>query len=839
MTYDFLDKFTTHLKNVIKDAAQLATEFRHTELRLEHLLCALAKQKGSISTEILLKAGMTPESLKELVAQKNDGAFSGDSFPRRQEPILSESAKKAIEKAILIANEYEHKYVGTEHLLSSVLKLDDPTVDEALRAHRLTRSDLQQHLVVVLKNTSKFPDLTNLFDQTNAMDEEMPMSSAQPRVKDQRGSALDFFCTDLTDPQLQESIDPVIGRQKEIDRLIHILSRRTKNNPVLIGEPGVGKTAIVEGLAKRIVLGDVPSVLLAKKIYSLDLSLVVAGTVYRGEFESRLKQIMEEVKGNINVILFIDELHTLIGAGGASGALDAANILKPALAKGYLRCIGATTLDEFHKHIESDPALERRFQPIMIEEPSSEETFDILRGIKENYERYHQVGITESAIRSAIVLSIRYLQDKLLPDKAIDLIDEAAAKVKIAKRDDALARKIDERENQLSGLREKKQRAVSEERFSDALRMKEEERMLMAEIGTLRQQQARGAKRLVGRITEKDIADVVGRMTGIPVGNILEQEQKKLLRLELELKKRIVGQDQALTTIASCIRRSRTGLSAPNRPMGSFIFLGPSGVGKTETAKALAQTVFGDENALVRFDMSEFGESFQASKLIGAPAGYVGYKEGGKLTESVKRRPYSVVLFDEIEKAHPDIFNLLLQILDEGHLTDAVGKKINFKNTIIILTSNIGLRELNQQAAIGFDEKDERKTREREYGHIEEKVVGALKLQFRPEFLNRIDKILVFRPLTARHASAIVGIQLAELQERLKSRGVVLRIDPRAKKYFTEHGITPDQGARGLRHLLQDLLENPLAEHLLNETAAEAKNIRVGFREGKVVFRSV
>lgn len=836
MAYDFLDKFTTHLKNVIKEAALLATELRHHELRLEHLLCALAKQKGSISTEILVKAGMTSESLKELVAQKSAAAYPVETFEVSREPILSESAKKAIEKAILIANEYEHKYVGTEHLLSSVLKLEDPVIDEALRAHRLTRSDLQQHLVVVLKNTSKFPDLTNLFDQTNAVDEEMPMG-APPRTKEQRGSALDFFCTDLTDVQLQESIDPVIGRQQEIDRLIHILSRRTKNNPVLIGEPGVGKTAIVEGLAKRIVLGSVPSVLLTKKIYSLDLSLVVAGTVYRGEFESRLKQIMEEVKANTNVILFIDELHTLIGAGGASGALDAANILKPALAKGYLRCIGATTLDEFHKHIESDPALERRFQPIMIEEPSVNETFDILRGIKENYERYHQVGITESAIRSAVELSVRYLQDKLLPDKAIDLIDEAAAKVKIAKRNDVLGRKIDERENFLSELREKKQQAVSEERFDDALRIKEEERGILADIGVLRQQQARGAKRLVGRITEKDVADVVGRMTGIPVGNILEQEQKKLLRLEHELKKRIVGQDEALSTIASCIRRSRTGLSAPNRPLGSFIFLGPSGVGKTETAKALAQTVFGDESALVRFDMSEFGESFQASKLIGAPAGYVGYKEGGKLTESVKRRPYSVVLFDEIEKAHPDIFNLLLQILDEGHLTDAVGKKINFKNTIIILTSNIGLRELNQQAAIGFDEKDEGATREREYARLEEKVVGGLKQQFRPEFLNRIDKILVFRPLAARHASAIVDIQLAELRERLKTRGVLLSIDPRLKKYFTEHGITPDQGARGLRHLLQDQLENSLAEYLLTNDDANTKNVRAGFRAGKITFR--
>ncbi|MBI3956556.1 MAG: ATP-dependent Clp protease ATP-binding subunit [Candidatus Kerfeldbacteria bacterium] len=837
MSYDFLDKFTTHLKNVIKEAAQLAAELRHGELKPEHLLFGLTKQKGSISTEILVKAGLTPESLKDIVIQKNVTIATVANPLRRPEPALSEGAKRVIERAILIANQHEHKYVGTEHLLSSLLKFDDETVDEALRAHRLTRADLQQHLVIVLKNTSKFPDLTNLFEQTNGIEDDMPMPQIQPRTRDQRGSALDFFCTDLTDERLQESIDPVIGRQSEIERLIHILSRRTKNNPVLIGEPGVGKTAIVEGLAKRIVLGTVPPVLATKRIVSLDLSLVVAGTVYRGEFESRLKQIMEEVKQNTNIILFIDELHTLIGAGGASGALDAANILKPALAKGYLRCIGATTLDEFHKHIESDPALERRFQPIMIQEPTAEQTVEILRGIKENYERYHQVGISEGAVRAAVDLSIRYLQDKLLPDKAIDLIDEAAAKMKILKKTDGTAQEIDRLEDRLHELRHLKQQAVNEERFDDAMQVKVEEGTVMEKLGVLRDKQARGNKRLVGRITEKEVADVVGRMTGVPIGDILEQEQKKLLRLEQELKKRIVGQDDAVAIIAACIRRSRTGLSAPNRPLGSFIFLGPSGVGKTETAKVLAETVFGDANALLRFDMSEFSESFQASKLIGAPAGYVGYKEGGKLTESVKRRPYSVLLFDEIEKAHPDIFNLLLQILDEGHLTDAVGKKINFKNTIVILTSNIGMRELNRQAMIGFDEKDVSATREREYAQLQERVTGVLRQQFRPEFLNRIDKVLVFRPLTAQHAAAIVDLQLAMLRARVKEQDITLVFEAAIKKHLVAKGITPDQGARGLRRVLQDEVENSLAEHLLATPKTADRTIRVGFRAGRVTFK--
>lgn len=836
MAYDFLEKFTAHLKNVLKEAAQLAAELRHRELCPEHLLFALAKQKGSISTEILVKAGMTPESLKEIVIQRNSITLPSREIPESPEPAFSESAKKAIERAILIANQYEHKYVGTEHLLSSLLKLHDGIIDDALRTHRLSPADLQQHLVVVLKNTSKFPDLTNLFEQSSAMEEEPPLATPLRTTKEQRGGALEFFCSELTDAKLQESIDPVIGRQREIDRLIHILSRRTKNNPVLIGEPGVGKTAIVEGLAKRILQGDVPPVLASKKIFSLDLSLVVAGTVYRGEFEGRIKQIMEEVRANPNIILFIDELHTLIGAGGASGALDAANILKPALAKGHLRCIGATTLDEFHKHIESDPALERRFQQILVAEPTADETIEILRGIKENYERYHQVGISENAIRAATDLSIRYLQDKLLPDKAIDLIDEAAAKVKILKKRYGLSREIFALEERLEELRAKKQQAVNEEDFDTALQLKEEERQVLESVAALRERSSRGAHKLVGRITEKDIADVVARITGVPVGEILQEEQKKLLKLESILERSIVGQDEALATIAACIRRSRTGLSAPNRPLGSFIFLGPSGVGKTETAKVLAKTLFGDENALIRFDMSEFSESFQTSKLIGAPAGYVGYKEGGKLTESVKRRPYSVVLFDEVEKAHPDIFNLLLQILDEGHLTDAVGKKVNFKNTIIILTSNIGLRELNRQAAIGFEQKDGDKAAERDFEHLKEKVLGALKQQFRPEFLNRIDKIVVFRPLTAKHAGAIVELQLADLRDRLKSRNVRLAVNARAKDYLAKKGVTPEQGARGLRHIIQEEIESPLAERLLKHSG-EATDVAIGMRADAMTFR--
>ncbi len=835
MSFYILDKFTSHLKNVIKEAAALATELRHAELKPEHLLYGLSRQKGSIGTEILSKAGVSPESLKELVIQKNPVALATMPVDAPVEPALSAPAKKSIERAVLVANQYEHKYVGTEHLLYSLLKLEDTAVGDIFRSHRINTTDLQQHLVVVLKNTSKFPDLTNLFEQTKeGTEEELPVQpGAKPR---ERGSAVDFFCTDLTDERLQESIDPVIGREREIERLIHILSRRMKNNPVLIGDPGVGKTAIVEGLAKRILHNQVPEVLMGKRILSLDLSLVVAGTVYRGEFEGRIKQIIDEVKADKNIILFIDELHTIIGAGGASGALDAANILKPALAKGHLRCIGATTLDEYHKHIESDVALERRFQPIVIAEPSAEETIEVLRGIKQNYETYHHVGISEDAIRAATQLSIRYLQDKFLPDKAIDLIDEAASKMKIGRKSDDLGRKIHASEEQLRELRARKQTAVNKEDFTLALECKEEELRVMHEIGTLREQLSKRAEKLIGPITAKHIAEVVARMTGVPVGNILEAEQKKLLHLETHLKRSIVGQDEALAAIAASIRRSRTGLSSPNRPLGSFLFLGPSGVGKTETAKVIARTVFGDDNALIQFDMSEFSESFQTSKLIGAPAGYVGYKEGGKLTESVKRKPYAVVLFDEIEKAHPDIFNLMLQILDEGHLTDAVGKKINFKNTIIIMTSNIGLSELNRQAAIGFERPDQEEKQEREYHRIEEKVLGELRDNFRPEFLNRIDKIIVYRPLLPKHFLRIIDLQLDIVRGRLKERGVALRVDQRAKALLAKQGFSPDEGARSLRHAIQDLIENPLAEYLLQHQTA--KTLTVTARADRIQLRS-
>ncbi|MBI4090387.1 MAG: ATP-dependent Clp protease ATP-binding subunit, partial [Candidatus Kerfeldbacteria bacterium] len=675
---DIINKFTTHLKNTLQHAAALALELNNRFINPEHLLYGLAESKGGIAFEILNRAGFNINRLKSSIRERNDTTASRLSISDLR---FSLPAKRALEKAVLIASQYEHKYVGTEHLLWGILEINDTTIEKVVMEHNLNPKETKQHLQLVLRSTSKFPDISGFFE--GVRDSEPTVA---PATRDrQKANALDFFATDLTNVTLQKKIDPVIGREREIERLIHILARRTKNNPVLIGDPGVGKTAIVEGLAKKIMKREVPDALLNKRILTLDLALVVAGTIYRGEFESRLKQIIDELKADPNIILFIDELHTIVGAGSASGSMDAANILKPALAKGTIRVIGATTLDEYKKHIEGDAALERRFQPIFVSEPSAEETVTILKGIRQNYEKYHRVSISDEALTAAVDLSERYIQDKFLPDKAIDLVDEAASKVKVEAKGTANGRKIRLLEDELQSVRAKKQQAVSHEDFDHALTLKTQEAMLETKLEKLRQREFRALPPNVGAIGQREVAEVVARITGVPLTDVVKVERDRLLNLEKLLKEKIVGQDEAIHAIADAIRRSRAGLANPNRPIGSFIFLGPSGVGKTETAKEIARRVFGDENALIRIDMSEFGESFNVSKLIGAPAGYVGYREGNKFTDQVKHRPYSVVLFDEIEKAHPDVFNILLQVLEDGHLTDATGKRVNFKNTIIVM----------------------------------------------------------------------------------------------------------------------------------------------------------
>lgn len=833
MNKNILDKFSTHLKQAFRQANSVSAELGHGSVNPEHMLFGLIMQRGSIAAEVLTKVGLTNEKIRSIITQQNHAVLPAHEKPLvKTDKKLSSESKRAIEKAALLAHQYKHKYIGTEHLLFAILQFDTTALTALYTAHAINKKNVIEHLQTVMKTTSRFPDLTQLFDHPNDFEK------VETAPHKQKSPALEFFTTNLTDRKLQKSIDPVIGRVKEVERIIHILSRRTKNNPSLIGEPGVGKTAIVEGLAKKIIEGEVPDILLNKRILALDLSLVVAGTIYRGEFEGRFKQIIEEIKSDPNIILFIDELHTIIGTGSAAGSMDAANILKPALAKGEIRCIGATTLDEYRKHVESDPALERRFQPVLVEEASEDETREVLKGIKENYETYHHVRILPEAMEAAVTLSARYVQDKQLPDKAIDLIDEAASKIKVKFSNQGVIREIRTLEDQLAKVRRKKHVAVNKEQFQEALNIKSEENSLLERLVALREKQAREEHQMLGKVTKQDIADIISKMTGVPLSDLISEEKKRLKNLETMLGERIIGQDEALKIISDFIRRSRVGLTSPNRPMGSFIFLGPSGVGKTETAKALAQKVFEDEKALIRIDMSEFSERFNISKLLGAPAGYVGYKEGAKLTDAVKRKPYSIVLLDEIEKAHPDVFNILLQVLEDGHLTDAVGRKVNFKNTIIIMTSNVGGENLQKGAEIGFDAKtpEDKKDAEKKFEQIKTQVLKDLEERFRPEFLNRIDKIIVYKPLTNETVQKITHIQLEELAERLKKKDIALSWDRKVTKLIAERSYSPKQGARAVRNTIQEMVENQLAQEVLDSKYESGGTAHLKVQGKKIVI---
>ena len=822
MPLDILSKFTNNLKKSLSLAINLSWKYQNPEVSPLHLFIGLFEQKGSLASEILRKANINIEALKKHLLINHHPAIT--PFPQ-----LSANATKAIERAALLSFNNQHLYIGTEHLLLAILQNPDDTLKKTLTACQINVEPLIKELLNILKSTARFPDIAAIFGETEKKQEE--------KNKDKNATpALSFFCTNLTEKKVQTKIDPVIGRHKEIDRLIHILSRRNKNNPVLVGEAGVGKTAIVEGLAKRILEKNVPDILFDKKIYRLDLGLVVAGTMYRGEFENRFKQIIDELTNNPNIILFIDEIHTIIGAGGGgqTNTMDAANILKPGLAKGDLRCIGATTLQEYQKHIESDAALERRFQPILVEEPSFLDAVEVIKGIKVNYEKYHYIKITDDAVIAAVKLSDRYIQEKFLPDKAIDLIDEAAAKTKLEKPQDPVYLTLNNLENKLKEINRQKYTMVRQEKFEEALKLKEKENEISAKIQRLQEQQSKQPTKFVGQITEKDIAEVVSKITGVPLQDLLSQEKNQLINLHHILDKKIIGQNNATKTVADFIRRSRAGLTSQNRPTGSFIFLGPSGVGKTELAKVLAQTLFGNEKSLIRIDMSEFSEKFNISKLIGAPAGYIGYKDGAKLTDQVKRKPYSVILFDEIEKAHPDVFNLLLQILEDGHLTDATGRKVNFKNTIIIMTSNIGLKEFEQQAKIGFN-FDKNKTKIN-YEEIKEHVLKQLKNNFRPEFLNRIDKTVVFNPLNLEDLTSIVSLEISDLAKRLKEKNIKLETSAAALKFIATESFSPEQGARAIRKSVQELIESTLAEKILAGTYHAKQTVKIGMNKNTLTF---
>lgn len=832
-----LERLSSRAKNALITAQLLSEELHHDHIGCEHLLYGVIAEKSSFAAEILTKSKITPDVIKLEVEQVNQ-----NNKVANWKPVLSENLKAAIERSAIVASQFGYQFIGTEHFLYGLITIQANKSKVILSKLGLDVAELEQNLITVFENISKFPEVPGqeqFGQQGDAGHQHGPM----PQTETRKGSLLDYFATDLTKKAAAGQIDPVIGRKREIERLVSILGRRTKNNPVLIGESGVGKTAIVEGLALAISKREVPDNLLDKKILSLDLALIVAGSMFRGEFENRLKQIIEEVKNNPNVILFIDELHTMAGAGATSGSLDAANILKPALARGEFRTIGATTLAEYKKYIEHDAALERRFQPILVEEPNREESIEILKGLRPNYEKHHNIQITDEAIDAAVDLSTRYIQDHFLPDKAVDLIDETASYLKSMTSNSRILKQKKKIESELQALEEEKTKAVLAQDFTTALHLRTQEEKLIKQKSELENKRQIETSEPTQSISAEDIANTVSKMTKIPLTKLAQSEMSKLSHLERILKMRIIGQDESIIEVAKTIRRSRAGITDPKRPLGSFIFLGPTGVGKTETAKVIAEQVFEDENALIRVDMSEFMERHNVARLIGAPAGYVGYEEGGRLTEAVRRRPYSVILFDEIEKANPDVFNILLQILEDGQLTDAAGKVVNFRNTIIIMTSNLGMQELTSQAKkIGFAEKTDDATDkaklEAEYEKIKNGVMEMLKREMRPEFLNRIDKIVVYRPLGFDQLKKITALHIGYLQDRLMKQEITLKATPAVIKFIAEQSFDPAQGARFVRKNIQNLLEDPLAEAIIGAGLAQGSSVTVDLKKGKLDFQT-
>lgn len=824
-----LERLSSRAKNALIASQRISEDLHHDHIGSEHLLYGIVSETSSFASEILLKNKINPDIIKQEIIRLNEHHYS-----ENWQPKLTNNLREIIEKAAIVASRYQYQFIGTEHFLYGITDMEQDEAKSILTGFRVSTEELKKNLLSIFENVSKFPDLLNVDEQQPPLIEE----------KTAKTPALDYFSTDLNKKALKGKIDPVIGRKPEIERLISILNRRTKNNPVLIGEPGVGKTAIVEGLALAIVRHEVPDSLLDKRIITLDMALVVAGSMFRGEFEQRLKQVIDEVKENPNIILFIDELHTIVGAGATTGSLDAANILKPALARGEIRVIGATTLAEYKKHIEHDAALERRFQPILVEEPSVEESYKILEGLKTSYEKHHSLVITEDAIKSAVDLSARYITDRYLPDKALDLIDETAAYTKTMNLKTRNIRVVKKIENELTRLEEEKTKAVMLQDFTTALHLKTQEDKL--------KKQKNDYQRIISRkpgaaleINSEDIARTVSTITKIPLNKLVKAEAKKLVGLEKLLQSRIVGQDEAIKIISSAIRRSRAGITSPRRPIASFLFLGPTGVGKTETAKVLAQEVFEDRDALIRVDMSEFMERHNVARLIGAPAGYVGYEEGGRLTEEIRKKPYAVILFDEIEKAHPDVFNILLQILEEGELTDASGKKVNFRNTVIIMTSNIGASDLTRQAqSFGFkhadSENDERKRAETQYDQVKENVLKSLKDAMRPELINRIDKILVFRPLGMEEIRKIVNLELNNLAQHInRQQNIRITVDREAIKYLSEKSYEPSQGARLIRRNIQETIEDQMAEKIISGELSPDSDARVVMENGKITIKQI
>jgi ATP-dependent Clp protease ATP-binding subunit ClpC len=805
--FDFMerfDKFTDRARKVLTLAQDEAQRFNHNYIGTEHLLLGLVREGEGVAARVLENMNVELAKVRtavEFIIGRGDRPVVG-------EVGLTPRAKRVIELAIDEARRLGHNYIGTEHLLLGLVREGEGIAAGVLESLGVNLDKVRHEVIRVLSQSSS-------------------VGPAQETKRSSKTPTVDALGINLTDAARAGKLDPVIGREKEIERVIQILGRKTKNNPALIGAPGVGKTAIAEGLAHRIVAGDVPDILLNKRVLTLDIGSLVAGTKYRGEFEERLKKIIEELRNTNDAVLFIDELHTLVGAGAAEGAIDAANILKPPLSRGELQCIGATTLDEYRKYIERDAALERRFQPVMVEEPTLEQTVEILLGIRERYEQHHKVTITDDAVKAAADLSIRYITDRHLPDKAIDLIDEAASRVRL--RHSSAPPALREAQRELDRLSKEKDGAINSQDYESAAQLREQEATLREKVDTLRSEWQATIAGDAPTVDEEEIAQVVAMWTGIPVTRIAQEESERLLHMEDALHKRIIGQHEAIETVSKAVRRARAGLKDPKRPIGSFIFLGPTGVGKTELARALAEFMFGSEDTLIKIDMSEFMERHNVSRLVGAPPGYVGFDEGGQLTEAVRRKSYAVVLLDEVEKAHPEVFNILLQILEDGQLTDAKGRRVDFRNTIIIMTSNLGARQLQTNSALGFRPvADDQSGRDQQsYDLMKEKVQAELKSSFRPEFLNRIDATVVFRSLTVDEIREIVDLMLKRVRDQLKAQSMALEVTQAAKDQLIKLGWDPAFGARPLRRTIQNMIEDVLAEHLLLNKYPQGTTIQV------------
>ena len=828
---DKLQRFTQRARRVLALAQEEAERMSHNYIGTEHILLGLVKEENGVAGRVLRELGAKPERVAEMV-ERMTGVGRRSASDRRID--LTPRTKQVIEFAVDEARKLGSSYINTEHLLLGLIRQADGVAIDVLRQLGLTPERIRRETLRAVQE-----------EQQSETEGEAPSSGGKPseRAAAPAGPAsskkeraktpsLDQLATDLTALAEGGKLDPVIGRETEIERVIQVLARRTKNNPCLIGEPGVGKTAIIEGLAQRIVAGQTPEPLLGKRVMQLDVGSLVAGTMYRGQFEERLKRVIDEVKSS-DTILFIDEVHMLVGAGAAGSSVDAANILKPALARGEFQCIGATTLNEYRKHIESDAALERRFQPVYVEEPSPEMAIEILAGVKGAYEAHHKLRISEDAVKAAVQFSSRYVPDRFLPDKAIDLIDESASRVRMYKSPQSL--NLQKAFRELRETEKKRQVATDEGRYDDATELRAQEATLQEQIEALRtgfDHQTEGPE-----VVPDDIAEVVAMWTGIPVKRIAATEQEKLTHLEEELHKRIIGQDEAVVAIAKAMRRARVGLKDPKRPLGSFIFLGPTGVGKTELTKALAEQMFGSEDALLTLDMSEFMERHTVARLVGAPPGYVGYEDAGQLTEAIRRRPYTIVVFDEIEKAHPEVFNMLLQIMEEGRLSDARGRKVDFRNTCIIMTSNVGAEMIKRESKLGFAvKKDEIKEAEQQFGEVKQKLLEQLKRVFRPEFLNRVDGTIVFRSLTKEQIGQIVTLELNKVQKRLGEHELTLDVSEDAKAWLGNKGYDPDYGARPLRRVIQNEVEDVLSDGLLNGRFAPGSVVQIGLVDGALTF---